>query len=265
MSSFISQSCVTERVCRMSKNQVYQGNIEQRCLDLVKNNINKKDCFGMSNQQYLELQKWLKNAKPNQNSNEFPDFLFEDGFIEHFAVTSSSEGRKGAKQKQKSSVFKKKSETTFLSNLESSEEDTLISQSFSRSFEKHTHLNIVNSIKKNWLKHIRNVKKEFPSNHSIFLLEYIDFNIHTAISRENKPSDIYESYRISVDKNLLKWVYTFKEKIEYLILVNPLSIEVIRIDQILNIIKGIPRVTFAPVIGMETHKYIGTKFKKRDI
>lgn len=49
----------------------------------------------MSNQQHIELQKWLKAAKPNQNSNEFPDFIFEDGFIEHFAVTSSSEGRKG--------------------------------------------------------------------------------------------------------------------------------------------------------------------------
>lgn len=54
--------------------------------------------FWYVKQQHIELQKWLKAAKPNQNSNEFPDFIFEDGFIEHFAVTSSSEGRKGAKQ-----------------------------------------------------------------------------------------------------------------------------------------------------------------------
>lgn len=250
----------------MSKNQVYQGKVEQRCLDLVKININKKDCFGMSNQQYLDLQKFLKDAKPNQKSNEFPDFIFEDGFIEHFAVTSSSEGRKGAKQKRKSSIFKKESETTFLSNLENSKEETLISQSYSRQFEQHTHQNIVNSIKKNWQKHINSyVKKELPSNHSIFLLEYIDYNIHTAISRKNEPADIYESYRISADKHLLEWIYTFKEEIEYLIFVNPLSIEVIRIDQILNIIKDIPTVTYAPIMGRESHKYIGTKFKKKDI
>jgi hypothetical protein len=55
-----------ERVYRMSKNQEYQDNLEQRCLDLVKNKINKNDCFGMSNQQYIELQKWLKDAKLNQ-------------------------------------------------------------------------------------------------------------------------------------------------------------------------------------------------------
>lgn len=104
-----------------------------------------------------------------------------------------------------------------------------------------------------------------PSKHGIFLLDYIDFNIHTAISRENKPSDIFESYRISADKGLLEWIYRFKEKIEYLILSNPFFIEVIRIDQILNIIEGIPRVTYAPIIGMESHKYIGTKFKERDL
>lgn len=250
----------------MSKNQEYQDNIEQRCLDLVKSKINKKDCFGMSNQQYIELQKWLEDAKPNQNSNEFPDFIFEDGFIEHFAVTSSSEGKKGAKQKQKSLILKRKSETTFLSNLDSSEVDTVVSKSYSRPFEQHTHPNIVNSIKKNWLKHIRSYEKKMsPSKHGIFLLDYIDFNIHTAICRENEPAEIFKSYRISSDKNLLEWIHTFKEKIEYLILSNPFSIEVIRIDQILNIIGSIPRVTYAPIIGMESHKYIGYKSKKSDI
>ncbi|RKL65802.1 hypothetical protein CR203_18240 [Salipaludibacillus neizhouensis] len=250
----------------MSKNQKYQDNIEQTCLDLVKNKINMKDCFGMSSQQYIELQKWLKDAKPNHNSNEFPDFIFEDGFIEQFAVTSSSERRKGAKQKQESLIFKRESETTFLSNLDKSEEDTLVSKSISRPFEQHTHLNIVNSIKKNWLKHIKSYEKKIsPSKHGIFLLDYIDVNIQTAISRENEPAEIFDSYRISADKNLLEWILTFKEKIEYVILSNPYSIEVIRIDQIHNIIESIPRVTYAPIIGMESHKYIGYKIKKRDI
>ncbi|MBS4220280.1 hypothetical protein KHA96_18420 [Bacillus sp. FJAT-49711] len=250
----------------MSKNQENQDNIEQRCLDLVKSKINKEDCFGMSDQQYNELQKWLNDAKPNQNSNEFPDFIFEDGFIEHFAVTSSSEGKKGAKQKQESLNLKRKSETTFLSNLDSSKADMLVSKSFSRPFEQHSHLNIVNSIKKNWLKHIKSYEKKMsPSKHGIFLLDYIDFNIHTAISKENEPAEIFESYRISADKDLLEWIHTFKDKIDYLILSNPFSIEVIRIDQILKIVESTPRVTYAPIIGMESHKYIGFKSMKRDI
>lgn len=250
----------------MSENQKYQDTIEQRCMDLVRNKVNKKDCFGISNQQYLELQKWLKDAKSNQNSNEFPDFIFEDGFIEHFSVTSSSEGRKGAKQKQESMILKKMSETTFIKNLDSNEEDTLLCKSFYRPFEQHTHLNIVNSIKKNWLKHIKSYEKKVsPSKHGIFLLDYIDINIQTAIIRENERAEIFDSYRISADKNLLEWIYTFKEKIEYLILSNHFSTEVIRLDQILKIIENIPRVTYAPIIGMESHKYIGYKNMNRDI
>ncbi|MEK4671545.1 hypothetical protein [Niallia sp. FSL R7-0271] len=243
----------------MSKNQEYQNNAEQKCLDLVKNNLYKKDCFGMSDQQYIELQKWLKDARPNQSSNEFPDFVFENGFIEHFAITSSLEGRKGAKQKQESMILRRESETAFLSELDSSEDRPLVSKSFFRPFEQHSHLNIVNSVKKNWQKHIKSYEKISPPKHGIFLLEYTDFNIHTAICKENELAEIYSSYRISADKNLLEWIYTFNGKIEYLILSNPFSIEVIRIEQILNIIENIPRVIYEPVIGMESNKYIAAK------
>lgn len=248
-----------ERVSSMSKNQEYQNNAEQKCLDLVKNNINKKDCFGVSEKQYIEVHKWLIDARPNHNSNEFPDFVFEDGFIEHFAITSSLEGKKGAKQKQESMILRRESEAAFLSELDSSEENTLVSKSFFRPFEQHSHLNIVNSIKKNWLKHIKSYEKIYPSKHGVFLLEYTDFNIETAICRENEPAKIYKSYRISADKNLLEWIYTFNEKIEYLILSHPFSIEIIRIDQILNIIENIPEVIYEPVIGMESNKYIALK------
>lgn len=252
----------------MSKNQKYQDSIEKKCLDLVKNNMNEKDCFGLSDQQYIELQKWLKIAKPNFNSNKFPDFIFNDGFIEHFAVTSSLEDKKGAKQKRESSVFKNKSKTTFFSNLNRSEEGTLLSQSSTRPFVQHSHSNIVNSIKKSWVKHIDSYNKIIsPPKNGIFLLEYIDFNIETAISRENEPAEVFETYRISVDKHLLKWIYAFKEKIDYLILINSLSlsIEVIRIDSIPNLIEGISNVWYAPTIGIESHKYIGIKVKKKDI
>ncbi|MFD1173932.1 hypothetical protein [Oceanobacillus picturae] len=248
----------------MSKNQEYQNNTEQRCLDLLKNNLNEKDCFGLSNQQYIELQTWLKDANPNQNSNKFPDFIFNDGFIEHFAVTSSLEDKKGAKQKRESLVLKNKSEHTFLSNLDTSEENTLVSRSYSHPFTQHSHSNIVNSIKKNWVKHIDSYEKNIsPHTNGVFLLEYIDLNIETAICRENEPAEIFKTYRISVDKDLLKWIYKFKEKVDYFILINSpsLSIEVIRIDSIPNLIEEIPNVMYAPTVGFEAHRYIGIKRK----
>ncbi|KIL48679.1 hypothetical protein [Jeotgalibacillus campisalis] len=252
----------------MSKNQEYQDNIEQRCLDFVKNDMNEKDCFGLSNNQYVELKNWLNESKLNFNNNKFPDFVFNDGFIEHFSVTSSLENRKGAKQKRESTVFKKNSENNFFSNLDNIEEDILLSRSHGRLFEEHTYFNIVNSIKKNWVKHIESYDKNIStSKHGIFLIEYIDINIQTAVARENEPAEIFETYRISVDKHLLNWIYTYKEKIDNLIFVNLLlpSIEVIRIDNIPELIVGISNVIYAPTLGMETHKYVGFKIMKDNI
>lgn len=252
----------------MSKNQDYQGNIEQRCLDFVKNDMNEKDCFGLSNKQYIELKNWLSETKPNLNNNKFPDFVFNDGFIEHFAVTSSLEDKKGAKQKRESSVFKNRSETTFLSNLDSSKEEMLFSRSYGREFEEHTHCNIINSMKKNWVKHIESYDKNISaSKHGIFLIEYIDINIQTAVSRNNKSAEIFDTYRISVDKYLLDWLYIYKEKIDYLIFVNLISrsIEIIRIDRIPELIEGISDIWYAPIVGMETNKYVGIKTRRENL
>lgn len=97
----------------MSENQKYQDTIEYECLEFVKNRISKKDCFGLSYNQYIEIRDWINEAEPNYNNSKFPDFVFEDGFIEHFGVTSSSEDKKGAKQKRESSSLQSKSKKNF--------------------------------------------------------------------------------------------------------------------------------------------------------
>lgn len=246
----------------MSRNQEYQGNVEQRCLDFVKNDMKEKDCFGLSNKQYIELRKGLNEARPNFDNNKFPDFVFNDGFIEHFAVTSSLEDKKGAKQTRESSIFKKNSETSFLNNLDSNKEEVLLSHSYGRKFEEHTYSNIANSIKKNWIKHIESYDKNISSSkHGVFLIEYKDINIETAVSRENEKAEIFRTYRISVDKHLLDWVYAYKDKVDYLIFINLISssIEVVRIDNIPEHLEGIPNVCYAPTVGIESHKYLGFK------
>ncbi|WP_430494357.1 hypothetical protein [Rossellomorea marisflavi] len=247
----------------MSKNLEDQDKIEQKCLDNVRSKLSRNVCYGVYDENYEELKKLLSDAKPNKNSSTFPDFLFENGFIEHFAVTSSFENKKGSVQKLESSRLNKDSEKNFLKELEDSEDGVVINRSYTRLFEEHTHSNIVNSIQKNWKKHIISYDNYSSScKHGIFLIEYRDRNIQTAICREDEPADIFESYKISADKYLLKWIYHYKNKIEYLIFINPISIEIIRLEQILEIIKNIPNVKFAPIIGMESLTYIGGKINK---
>lgn len=252
----------------MSENISNQDNIEQSSLDFIKDNLRKEDCFGVSDQQFIQLKKWLENARLNTYSTEFPDIVFDNGFIEHFGVTSSSEDRKGAQQTRESTIFKKNSTTSFLNNLETSEQDELVSNSYSRPFAQHSHINIINSIQKNWLKHITSYEKSMVSSkHRIFLLQYLDVNIHTAITTKNECAEIFESYRISADKFMMEWIYKFKEKIDYLILINPISfsLEVIKIDNIPDIFEKEIEVRYAPVLGFESHKFHGVKFPRKDV
>lgn len=59
----------------------------------------------------------------------------------------------------------------------------------------------------------------------------------------------------------------FKEKIDYLILINPtsLSLEVIKTDNIPDIIEKEIEVRYAPILGFETHKFQGIKLPKKDV
>lgn len=249
----------------MSENISDQDSIEQGGLDFIKNNLHKEACFGLSNQQFIQLKRWLKSAELNTHSTKFPDIVFDNGFIEHFGVTSSSEDRKGAQQIRESTIFKKNSENSFLNNLDTSKQDELISNSYSRPFEQHSHINIVKSIQKNWLKHITSYEKSMNSSeHRIFLLQYLDININTAITPKNERAEIFESYRISADKFLLAWIYNFKEKIDYLILINPVSIslEVIKLSNIPELLEKEIEVIYAPILGFESHKFHGVKSSK---
>lgn len=251
----------------MSKNSTNQDKIEQYCLNVLKEKLNKEGCFGLEDEEYTDLKEWINIACLNESSTKFPDIVFEDGFIEHFGITSSYEGKSGAKQLRESSNLKNNSTKNFLKNLEDSDEDTLTSNSFSRPFEKHSHLNIVNSIKKNWEKHINSYRSSSTSyKHRIFLLHYMDTNIETAVTKKNELSKIYQSYRISTDKELLKWIYKFKEEIDFLIFLNPIafSLEVVKLKSIPELLDIDQEVLYAPIFGFESHKFIGTKCRLKE-
>lgn len=253
----------------MSENQKYQNTIEQECLEFVKNNMNEKDSFGLTDEQYIEIREWINEAKPNSSNNKFPDFVFKDGFIEHFSVTSSQEDKKGAKQKRKSSILQNKSKSSFLKELNNSETDEVVfNRSYSQNFEIHSHSNIMKSIKKNWEKHIESYDKNISIlKKRIFLIEYIDINLETATSNENQLVEVFDTYRISVDKQILDWIYIYKNKIDYLIFINLQlkSIEIIRIDNIPEIKEKIPNVWYEPNVGIEVHKFVGIKTKKEGL
>ena len=67
-----------------------------------------KNYFGLCKEDRNEIEQILRMAKPNTNLNDFPDFVFNKGFIEHFQITSSQINKKGAVHIRKQSDFQRK-------------------------------------------------------------------------------------------------------------------------------------------------------------
>ena len=67
-----------------------RGEKEQQCFEKVRQVAYKKD-----DKLFLGI---LEKAEPNPQKNEFPDFIFDGGFIEHFQVSAANETRKGRAQ-----------------------------------------------------------------------------------------------------------------------------------------------------------------------
>ena len=89
-----------------------RGEQEINCLTRVKQNLGRNSVhyFCSDPQKIIRI---LKSARPNPAQSNFPDFLFENGFIEHFQITASRETRKGAEHRQRQAQFCKEAEQRF--------------------------------------------------------------------------------------------------------------------------------------------------------
>lgn len=78
-------------------------------IQIIKQNFFKSN-FGFSIEYFESLKEIFQKAKPNEKSNNFPDYTFSSGFIEHFMITSSKENGKGSPHKIAIVNFEKQNE-----------------------------------------------------------------------------------------------------------------------------------------------------------
>lgn len=243
-------------MCNNSKNQ---DAVELHCLNMVRKNLIKTNCFGLSDSDFKDVENFLNIASANLESTKFPDFIFDNGIIEHFMVTSSSVTKKGAKQIIASRQLELKTEQDFLKKIEQSKE-TITTHRSTQFYQEHSLTNIRTSIKNSWEKHIKSLRKyPYEAISSIFLMQYADNILQTAEQRNNYESIVHDSYRITLDKHMLEWIYSYKDEVKYAILSNTYSTEIIKIESIPDISRDLPSILVAPVFGMETHSFIGGK------
>lgn len=215
-----------------------------------------KSYFGLLESDRAEFEYIIRSSKSNPNLSLFPDFVFENGFIEHFQITSSKTNRKGSVHKREESIFKSKIESESEKIMQEWNEtpsfDEVRSKSWIHPNPVHTYEFLIDSFKSNWERHLESCKKYTGSKEiGIFMIEYSEVALsmceniyHEWINGmshgDMRGQEKFDYYRLSRDKRLLNYIYQFRDDIKYVIFINCERFEVIRLESIPYLLKLIP-------------------------
>lgn len=194
-----------------------RGDKEQECLDLVRKKCENGEInyFGLSEEEISEVEKII--SKVIGNGNDFPDFICDYGFIEHFQITSGKETKKGSlhikEQVEWNRDFSKKVTEEEVGNCDFDYKEE-------KEVTGHSHSNLMKSFKKNRDNHLKNLGK-YNENYQtgIFLIQFTDFSLEIIANGIYPKKEEIKIYRTSLDKVFLAELGALQDKIKYIIVV----------------------------------------------
>lgn len=223
------------------KGRNMRGEQEQCCLDTVKSILKtKKNCLGCLDENDSLLEN-INLATANKQASKFPDFIFEGGFIEHFQVSASKETGKGSSFKQEESKFKIQTEKACQENQQEWMNkpfypNTITTIPHELIFDENSYEYFVDSFKRNFEKHIESLKKyDGQKQEGIFLIEQTDAMIFVTGTYP------VVSYSLFFDKDLLEYIYGFKDILQYIVFTDGKYLDLIKISRIPPIIQYLPQ------------------------
>ena len=217
-----------------------RGEQEKMCIDWVNKLFlqRKVACLGKYSD-WVFVKEAFETAKPNPASSEFPDFLFEGGFIEHFQVASTIENSKGSEFRKEQNVFHQKCEENMKSMAASqfthSGAFSLTSCLMEMKSPNSTYENYKKSFQKNWIHHINSRKAFDQLGKSIFLIEMVG---HPITIEEDGTFKCF--YELAYDKDILEYIYEFRDEVQYVVFIYSDQCEVVSVSEIPNRKKTLP-------------------------
>lgn len=212
--------------------------------------------FGMSEDDIVHFENLLRLVKPNSAPSEFPDFTSDRGFVEHFQVSSSEITKRAvALHKKEYAEFQKvanQKERQLMDEMnehpESGKIETL-TQVFT--YPRHSYEYFCTSFKKTWEHHAESLDQYGGcKDMAAFMIEYQEHTLHmcedfSELKLKEKISygdlfkgERYSYYRLSRDKNLLNYIYGYKGKIDYVVMVTDDELpEIIKVENIPELLK----------------------------
>lgn len=227
---------------------------EEYCKDrIILSKRPMENFYAMTEQDIERVEDIFFKATPNDDLSKFPDFISDDGFVEHFQITSSEITKAGAGYKKDFSLYEK----TFEKEVEQLQAEMNEKPSFDRirgvekafSYrEKHSHENLLMSLRQSLDKHIKS-EENYAGNKTtkIFMIEYNELSLKVQIDYPHiKAERVYgdllrreeeTDYRFSRDKEVLRLLYERRDYIDYIIYVTDFLFEIIKVEDIPEILK----------------------------
>lgn len=241
---------------------------------------------GITESEWEEFRQLLLSVESNDSSSKtvFPDFISENGFIEHFHVTSGNSSRKGYDITKEESKMQK-SHNNFMKNIsdnlpKDNNGNILFSQHHTSFWRKNDSVdNFHKSFKVCWEDHIDHLRDYAGNKHiSCFMISSDDvLAVYEHLEDENGVGfgDLSRTDRInfclSYDYELLDYIYDYRDEIDYVIYYNTFRgyVEVIKVSNIPAIKAYLPdhRWKLYPLQCMETSSTYGVhipNFSKGD-
>lgn len=185
------------------------------------------------NSDYLAMESILSSARQNESHNDFPDFFFGGGIIEHFEVTASDETRKGSQYKIDDAYCQREKDKHFKQLdkefIESPHHPgTMRTETVEDTHECFSYESFIKSFKRNVEHHLDSLKKsKYVNQVVVFLIEQQGASLGVYIN------NIFNRfYMLSEDRSILEYVKETLTDVDYIIFVATDRYEVIDLSKI---------------------------------
>lgn len=213
----------------------------------------EKDCFEQvrklaKDKNDTRLLSFLNKVTANPESSQFPDFLFDGGFIEHFQVSAANENKKGSAHNIAVNDFERESNAAFEQErnafLQSPPRKNPIMGTCDVTIVKremacpeYSYENFVKSFKRNFNKHIMSLQKYTGEKSiGIFLIKLAGTNL-TII--QNNCFRAF--YRLAVDRGLLTYINQYAGYLKFIIFTSTDRYEILELNEIPKLLSNIPQ------------------------
>lgn len=255
-----------------------RGEREQKCLDRVANSFNNGKLYGLSCEDMEFLEAAIRSAKPNPESSVFPDFICENGIIEHFSVSSSKTTSKGSELQKEYSHYRKKTnqEIAAFKAEDNTKEGLIVFDKRCWSFNQpvHSYDYLAASFTANWESHISSLQQFGKKQRCIFVIDYQEIalemieDVFEGVKERLRFDDLREqqrihTYRISRDKELLKYVHQFADTVDIVIWAFFDGWEAIKLENIPEMLKLMPwdyKIAAKTVLDVESATKVGVRY-----